>query len=217
MFKFKITPDRHNAIQKLNYCVLPHPPNFSLLSTFTLLASHITVRYSNSAPFPHFPSATLLCPKCTPLCSWTDILSPLFWQSFISALTLCQTYTNYFCQRNKRPCCLSEKLRYFYEGGGDRKGWDNKRFTALVPAQISLQLLPLQLLEVSGIQRKIIRMILTESKNKNNFPLIWLRLKLSVKIRIRIWPLVSGSRSARNRYGSGTLVLLNISFSLLLR
>ncbi len=56
------------------------------------------------------------------------------------------------------------------------------------PAQISLQLLPLQLLEVSGIQRKIIRMILTESKNKNNFPLIRRRQKLSVKIRIRIWP-----------------------------
>jgi hypothetical protein len=34
MFKFKITHDRHNAIQNLNYCVLPHPPHFSLPSTF---------------------------------------------------------------------------------------------------------------------------------------------------------------------------------------
>jgi hypothetical protein len=34
MFRFKITPDRHNAIQKLNYCVLPHPAHFSLPSTF---------------------------------------------------------------------------------------------------------------------------------------------------------------------------------------
>ncbi len=26
--------DRHNARQKLSYCVLPHPPHFSLPSTF---------------------------------------------------------------------------------------------------------------------------------------------------------------------------------------
>jgi hypothetical protein len=37
MFKFKIIPDRHNAIQKLNYCVLPHPAHFSLPSTFKQL------------------------------------------------------------------------------------------------------------------------------------------------------------------------------------
>jgi hypothetical protein len=34
MFKLQITLDRHNARQKLNYCLLPEPPNFSLLSTF---------------------------------------------------------------------------------------------------------------------------------------------------------------------------------------
>jgi hypothetical protein len=34
MFKFKITPDRHNAVQILNYCLLPDPPLFSLPSTF---------------------------------------------------------------------------------------------------------------------------------------------------------------------------------------
>jgi hypothetical protein len=28
MFKLKITPDRHNAIQNLNYFVLPDPPSF---------------------------------------------------------------------------------------------------------------------------------------------------------------------------------------------
>ena len=33
-FKFKITLDRHNAIQNLNYYVLPGPPLFSLPSTF---------------------------------------------------------------------------------------------------------------------------------------------------------------------------------------
>ncbi len=33
-FKFKITPDRHNAKQSLNYYDLPDPRNFSLPSTF---------------------------------------------------------------------------------------------------------------------------------------------------------------------------------------
>ncbi len=33
-FKFKMTLDRHNARQNLNYCVLPGPPHFSLPSTF---------------------------------------------------------------------------------------------------------------------------------------------------------------------------------------
>jgi hypothetical protein len=34
MFKLQITLDRHNARQNLKYCVLPHPPYFSLPSTF---------------------------------------------------------------------------------------------------------------------------------------------------------------------------------------
>jgi hypothetical protein len=34
MFNFKITIDRHNAIQNLNYYDLPDPPRFSLPSTF---------------------------------------------------------------------------------------------------------------------------------------------------------------------------------------
>ena len=34
MFKFEITPDRHNAIQNLNYCILSVPHHFSLPSTF---------------------------------------------------------------------------------------------------------------------------------------------------------------------------------------
>ncbi len=34
MFKFKITLDRHNAIQNLNYYDLPDPPRFPLPSTF---------------------------------------------------------------------------------------------------------------------------------------------------------------------------------------
>ncbi len=33
-FKFKITLDRHNGIQNLNYYDLPDPPRFSLPSTF---------------------------------------------------------------------------------------------------------------------------------------------------------------------------------------
>jgi hypothetical protein len=36
MFKFKITPDRHNAGQKLIYCLLPDPPHFSFPSTFKM-------------------------------------------------------------------------------------------------------------------------------------------------------------------------------------
>jgi hypothetical protein len=50
MFKFKITPDRHNAIQKLKYCVLPHPAHFSLPSTFKLfiLGRYIKTRVSTS-------------------------------------------------------------------------------------------------------------------------------------------------------------------------
>jgi hypothetical protein len=35
--QIKITPDRHNAIQNLNYCLLPDPPLFSLPSTFKVL------------------------------------------------------------------------------------------------------------------------------------------------------------------------------------
>jgi hypothetical protein len=38
--KFKITPDRHNAIQNLNYCLLPDPPLFSLPSTFKGIKIH---------------------------------------------------------------------------------------------------------------------------------------------------------------------------------
>jgi hypothetical protein len=33
-FKWQITLDRHNAIPRLNYYVLPDPSNFSLPSTF---------------------------------------------------------------------------------------------------------------------------------------------------------------------------------------
>jgi hypothetical protein len=36
MFKLQITFDRHNARQKLNYCLLPDPPLFSLPSTFNI-------------------------------------------------------------------------------------------------------------------------------------------------------------------------------------
>jgi hypothetical protein len=54
-FKFKITPDRHNAGQKLIYCLLPDPPHFSLPSTFkwSICGVHIkewyTVRYCKGA------------------------------------------------------------------------------------------------------------------------------------------------------------------------
>jgi hypothetical protein len=58
--------------------------------------------------------------------------------------------------------------------GEIERGRDNNRITALVskrvPAQIFLQLLPLQLLEVAEIQRKIIRMILTSTKKFLKLP-----------------------------------------------
>jgi hypothetical protein len=40
-FKFKTTLHRHNARLKLNYCLLPDSPNFSLLSTFNRLLNVI--------------------------------------------------------------------------------------------------------------------------------------------------------------------------------
>jgi hypothetical protein len=40
-FKFKITPDRHNAGQNLYYFVLPDPPHFSLPSTFKLCSGTV--------------------------------------------------------------------------------------------------------------------------------------------------------------------------------
>jgi hypothetical protein len=56
-------------------------------------------------------------------------------------------------------------LLAFMRVGEPERGWDNNQFTALVsvyvPEQIPLKLLLLQLLEVAGIKRKIIMMILT--------------------------------------------------------
>ncbi len=37
MFKLQMTRDRYNARQKLNFCLLPDPPLFSLPSTFKAL------------------------------------------------------------------------------------------------------------------------------------------------------------------------------------
>jgi hypothetical protein len=46
-FKFKITPDRHNAGPKLIYCLLPEPAHFSL--PFTFKANDINLLPSVSA------------------------------------------------------------------------------------------------------------------------------------------------------------------------
>jgi hypothetical protein len=63
------------------------------------------------------------------------------------------------------PVTYHRNFISFYEGGEPGRGWDNNQFIALVsvhvPEQIPLQLLLLYLLEFAGIQRKIIRMILT--------------------------------------------------------
>ena len=60
------------------------------------------------------------------------------------------------------PATYWGNLACFYGGRRVRKGWDDKQFTALcthnLPEQIPLHLLRLQLLEVAGIQIKIIRM-----------------------------------------------------------
>jgi hypothetical protein len=65
----------------------------------------------------------------------------------------------------KTPVTYHRNFISFYEGGEPGRGWDNNQFTALesvhIPEQIPLQLLLLHLLEFAGIQRKIIRMILT--------------------------------------------------------
>ncbi len=59
----------------------------------------------------------------------------------------------------------------FYEGRRARKGWDNNQFTALVsvtvPKKIPLHLLRLPLMEVAGIQIKIINKYNVEEKIKN--------------------------------------------------
>jgi hypothetical protein len=65
----------------------------------------------------------------------------------------------------KAPVTYQRNFVSFYEGRRTLKGVDNNQFTTLVcvhiPEQIPIQFLLLQLLDVPGIQRKIIRMILT--------------------------------------------------------
>jgi hypothetical protein len=72
------------------------------------------------------------------------------------------------------PATYLRNFVTFLRVGEIRREWDNNRFTALVskrvPAQMSLQLLPLQLLEVIRIQRKIIWMILTSTKKFIKLP-----------------------------------------------
>jgi hypothetical protein len=71
------------------------------------------------------------------------LLTILFLRCLLVNLPFAKPMPIFSVRGTKRPCYPSEKLRYFYEGGGDRKDLNNKRFTALVPTQISLQLLPL--------------------------------------------------------------------------
>jgi hypothetical protein len=64
MFKFKITPDRHNARQNLNYCVLLDPPHFSLPSTFKGSRQRERRGVANVSNGPNF--------------SWTPAIEVLF-------------------------------------------------------------------------------------------------------------------------------------------
>ncbi len=50
-FKFKITPDRHNAIQNLNNYDLPDPRHFSLPSTFKQASTIARDRYLMNVKF----------------------------------------------------------------------------------------------------------------------------------------------------------------------
>jgi hypothetical protein len=57
-FKFKITPDRHNAGQKLKYCVHPDPPHFSLPSTFKQSTGYVTFWYGSGFADPCYWSGS---------------------------------------------------------------------------------------------------------------------------------------------------------------
>jgi hypothetical protein len=59
MFKFKLTPERHNAIQNLNYYVLPDPPLFSLPSTFNMLLYLAVFFLYQHSGNPHLCSSNL--------------------------------------------------------------------------------------------------------------------------------------------------------------
>jgi hypothetical protein len=68
-FKFKITLDRHNATQNLNYYVLPEPPHFALPSTFNACFQVCkSSRYLFDitryvCTHTHFSSFSLHCPE----------------------------------------------------------------------------------------------------------------------------------------------------------
>jgi hypothetical protein len=112
----------HNTSLDLNYWQ----------STLLKLRSLYTFPFFHD--FLHIFRHTSL-PRNVPLSARELKFSALFSDNPFSSLSLVhnrQTYANYFCQRNKHPCCLSEKMCSFYEGGEDQKGLDNKQFTALV-------------------------------------------------------------------------------------
>ncbi len=61
-FIFQITPDRHHARRKLNYCLIPDPPNFSLQFTFKVV--------SGSVPAIFLLRITTTSNKCENLNNW---------------------------------------------------------------------------------------------------------------------------------------------------
>jgi hypothetical protein len=65
------------------------------------------------------------------------------------------------CYPSERLSSSSRDLVMFMRVGNMGRIWITSDLQPLVPVQISLQLLPLQLLEVAVVQEKIIRMILT--------------------------------------------------------
>jgi hypothetical protein len=93
-------------------------------------------------------SATLLCLKMYPsFAHKSKLLTILFLRCLLVPLPFAEPMPIIFAEGIKRPCYPSERLSYFYEGGGDRKELDNKRFTAPSPCTLYKLLtnFPLQL------------------------------------------------------------------------
>jgi hypothetical protein len=69
-FKFYVTLDHHNPGLKLNYCLLPVPPNYSLPSTFVVcvrgqLDLELTLRDQRMvSDLSHVPRRTKLALRC---------------------------------------------------------------------------------------------------------------------------------------------------------
>ncbi len=121
-------------------------------------------RYINWHPFTAFPFCISFShifhntslPKNVPLfCLWTEAFdNSFFLHCLLVHLHFAKPMPIISARGIKRPCYLSERLFCFYEGRGNRKDWTTIDLQPFVPAQISLQLLPLQFFEVVVVRRE---------------------------------------------------------------